>query len=89
MVKLFCLQGGPSNSAPQYYSYGPHYPAHPYHHHTPPGATSHVPPTGAPTHPIGTPPPPNCNSHPSGPVHQPGMYLGIIPGVWGRRAMVN
>ncbi|KAK3095390.1 hypothetical protein FSP39_014126 [Pinctada imbricata] len=66
------MTGGPNNSAPQYYpSYGPHYPTHPYpssHHHAHHGASPHVH-TGAPTHPHGTPPPANCNSHPSGPVH--------------------
>lgn len=65
------MTGGPNNTAPQYYPYGPHYPTPPYHapHHHPTqhGASPHIH-TGGPAH--GTPPPTNCaNSHASGPVH--------------------
>lgn len=65
------MTGGPNNTQPQYYPYGPHYPTPPYPHHHP-QHPSHIHP-GGPTH--GTPPPPpqnSCNSHPSGPVHPQG-----------------
>lgn len=70
-ANLIVFQGGPNNTQPQYYPYGPHYPTPPYPHHHP-QHPSHIHP-GGPTH--GTPPPPpqnSCNSHPSGPVHPQG-----------------